>query len=72
MANAANFKTYISLNKQQCITQPSLINLLLNEYLQWLSYYSFEVNWDWCMGSYNSKKTEDLKFCVFNMITGIR
>ena len=28
--NTANFKTYISLNKQQCITQPSLINLLPN------------------------------------------
>ena len=70
----------ISLNNQQCMSQPSLINLHSNEYIEELCYYPLTVNLDRCMASCNTlnhlsnkvripNKTEDLS--VFNMIAGI-
>ena len=44
----------ISLNKQQCITQPTLINLYPNEYIERLCYYPFAVNLDRCMEKCNT------------------
>ena len=60
----------------------SFINLHPNEYSQECCYYSFVVKLDKRVGSYNTlndlpskvcvpNKTEDLNWCVFNMITGI-
>ena len=65
------------------MTQPNLINLHRNEYIQGIRYYPFAVNWDRCKGSFNilddlsnrvciPDKTEDLKLYVFNMIAGIK
>ena len=82
MANTPDHVTYICLNNQQCMTQPTLINLHLNEYIEGLCYYPFVVNLDRCMVRYNTlddlsnkvcvpSKTEDLNLSVFNMITGI-
>ena len=79
--NASHYTKCISLNKQPCMTQPTLINLHPNEYTQGLRYYSFPVNLDKCTGSCNTlnylsnivcvpNKTEDLNLSVFNMITG--
>ena len=69
----------IFLNNQQCITQPALINLYPNEYIEILHWYPFEVNLDRWIGNFNTlydlsnqvNKTEDLDLSIFNMITGI-
>ena len=80
--NDSNHKKCISLNNEQCMTQPTVINLHPNEYIHRLSYYPFLVNIDRCIRSYNtfnylcnkiriSKKTENLNLSICNMITGI-
>ena len=62
--------------------QTTLINLHHNECTQRLSYYTFALNLDRCVESYNTlndlpntvclpKKTEYLNLHVFNMISGI-
>ena len=72
----------ISLYNQQCMTQPTLINLHPNALMEGLRYCPFAVNLDRCMGSCNNlnnlskkvcipHKTEDLNLSVFNMIIGI-
>ena len=63
----------LSLNNQQCMTLPTLINLHPNECNQALRDYPLTVNLDRCMGSCNNRvcvpdKTEDLNLSVFNMI----
>ena len=45
---------WISLNNQPCMTQPSFINLLPNEYIQGLPCYPFEVDLDNCTESCNT------------------
>ena len=37
---------YVLLSNQECITEPTLINLHPNEYSQEFHYYPFEVKWD--------------------------
>ena len=70
------------LNNQKCTTQPTLVNLHLNEYTQGLCYYLFAVNLDRYVGSCNTlndlsnnvcvpNKAEDLNRSAFNMISGI-
>ena len=82
LANASNHTKCVSLNNQECMIQPTLINLHPNEYTLGLGYYPFAVNLDRCVGSYNTlndlsnrvcvpNKTEDLNIHVFNMIIGI-
>ena len=82
LTNASNHTKCVSLNNQQYMIQPTLINLHPNEYTQGLRYYPFAVNLDRCVGSYNSlndlsnrvcvpNKTEDLNIHVFNMIIEI-
>ena len=64
------------------MTQPALINLCPNEYVQKLHYYPFVVNLDGCVESCSNindfsnkvcvpNKAEDLNLSIFNMITGI-
>ena len=48
MVNVSNHLKCVSLNNQQCNTQPTLINLHPNEYSQGLHYYPFSVNLDNC------------------------
>ena len=82
IGNASNYTKCMSLNNQECMTQPTLINFHPNEYNQGLRYYQFAVNLDECMGSCNTlnnllkkvcvpDKTENLNLNVFHMITGI-
>ena len=82
LVNALNDRKYASLNNQQCMIQPSPINLHPNEYSQGLHYYPFAVNLDRCDRSCStlndlsnkicvSNKAEDLNLHVFNMIAGI-
>ena len=80
--NASNCTKCVSLNNQQCMIQPTLINLLPNKYTQVLHYYPFVVTLNRCDGGCNTlnslfnrvcilNKTEDLNIHVFNMITEI-
>ena len=66
---------FISFKNQQHITQPTLMNLHLNEYIEGLHYYPFIRNLDRSMGSCNTLndlsnkrcvaiKTGDLNLCV--------
>ena len=72
----------ISLNTQQCMTQPTFINLYPNEYIEGLRYYAFAANLNRGLGICNTlhdlsnkvcvpNKTEDLNMIVFNMIREI-
>ena len=82
IVNASNHTKCISLNNQQRMIQPTLINLHPNEYGQGLCYHLFAVKLGRCMGSCNTLHilsnrlcvpdiTEDLYLNVFNMLTGI-
>ena len=64
IANASSHTKCISLNNQQCIIQPTLINLHLNEYTQGLHYYSFTVNLDRCVGSCNTLNDLPNTLCI--------
>ena len=44
IVNTPDYIKCISLNNQQCITQPTLINFQPNEYIEGLRYYPFAVN----------------------------
>ena len=79
--NASNHTKCVSLSRQKCEIQPTLINLHPNEYNQELHYYPFAVKLDRCVGSCNTvndlsnnvcvpNKTEDLNLNVSNMIRG--
>ena len=80
--NASNHTKCVSLNNQQCMNKPFLINLHPNEYTKRLRYYTFSVNLDRCVRSCNTvndlsnkvcvpNEIEDWTLSVFNMITGI-
>ena len=82
IVNVSNHTKCISLNNQQCMTQPTAINLRPNKYTKGLHYYPFAVNLDAYVESCNTlndlsnkvcvpNKTEDLNLSVFNIITGI-
>ena len=81
-SNASNQTKCTSLSNQKCMTQPTIINLHLNEYIQGLHYYPFPVNLDRCVRSCNTlndlsnkvcapNETGELNLSIFNMITGI-
>ena len=72
----------VSLNNQQCMIQPLLINLHPDKYTQGLRYYPFELNLDRCVGRCNTlndlcnkiwvaNETEYLNLSVITMITEI-
>ena len=46
IVSASNHKKCVFLSHQQCMIQPTLINLHLNEYSQELRYYPFAVKLD--------------------------
>ena len=46
IVNGSNCAECVSLNNQQCMTQPTLINLHSNEYIQGLHYFPFALNLD--------------------------
>ena len=82
IANIPDHVNCISLIDQPSMTQPTLISLNPNEYIEELRYYPLAVNLDRCMGSCGTlnnlfnkvcvpNKIEDLILSVFNIITGI-
>ena len=82
IVSASNHTKCMLLSSQECLNQPTLINLRLNEYSQKCHYYPFSLKLDGCVGSCNTlndlsskvcvpNKTEDLNLSVLNMITGI-
>ena len=82
IVRTSNHTKCVSLGNHKCTTQPTLINLHHNEYIQELHYYPFAVNLDRCVGSCNTlndfsnkvcipNKAEDLNLSVFKLITGI-
>ena len=79
IGNASKHTKCASLNNQQCMIQPTLINLHSNEYSHGLRYCPFVVNLDKCIGKYNTQydllnrvcvpnKTEDLNLCVLTWL----
>ena len=54
VVNAFNHTIFVSLNNQQSMTQPTLINIYPNEYSQGLRYYQFAINLGGCVGSCNT------------------
>ena len=80
IVNAPDHIRCISWNNQKCMTQPTLLNLHPNEYIEGLHYYPFAVDLVRCMGSCSTlndssnklcipNKTEDLNLRAFNTIT---
>ena len=59
----------ISLNNQQRMTQPTLIYLPPNEYIEGLRYYLFTGNLDRCMESCNTHNDLSNNVCVPNEIS---
>ena len=64
IVNISGHTKCISLNNQQCITQPTLINLHPNEYIQGLPYYPLAINLDKCVESFNTLNDLSSKVCV--------
>ena len=58
--NASNHTKCISLNNQQCMIQPTLINLYPDEYGHGWRYYPFAVNLDTCVGSCDDDDDDEL------------
>ena len=54
IVNASDRVKFMSLNNQQYMTQPTLINLYPNEYIQGLGYNPFAFNLDRYMRSCNT------------------
>ena len=82
IGNAYNHTKFVSLNNQQCMIQPALINFHPYQHNHSLRYYHFVVNLDRHVGLCNTfnelfkkacvpNKTEDLNIGIFNMITWI-
>ena len=83
MINESNHKKCVLLSNQNCMIQPTLINLHPNEYCQEFHYCPFAVMLDKYDESCNTlnelsnkllvpNKTKDLNLIVSNMITGIK
>ena len=54
MVNTSNHAKSVLLINQECMNQPSLINLHPNEYSQEIHYYPFAFKLDRCVGSWNT------------------
>ena len=81
IVSASNQTKCVLLSNQKYMTQSTFIKLHPNEYSQELHYYTFGVDLDRYVGSWNTindlsdkvcvpNKTEDLNLSVLNMITG--
>ena len=82
IVNTLGHEKFLSLNNQECIAKPTLINLRPIEYIEGLHYYVFAVNLDRFMRRFNTvndlsnkvclpNKTGDLDLSLCNMITRI-
>ena len=64
IVNSPGHTKCLSLNNQQCMTQPTVVNLRPDEYTEILRYYLFTVDLDRRMGSCNTLKDLSNKVCV--------
>ena len=62
LVNGSNYTKYVSLSNQECMTQPTLINLHPNEYSQEFHYYQFAVKLDKCVESCNTCNNFRIKY----------
>ena len=63
IVNGSNHTKCVSLSKQKCITQPTLVHLHLNKYSQEFHYCPFAVKLDRCVGSCNALNDLPNKVC---------
>ena len=54
IVNTSNHAKSVLLINQECMNQPSLINLHPNEYSQEFHYYPFAIKLDQCVGNCNT------------------
>ena len=66
IVNTPDHVNCISLNNQQCMAQPTLINLNPNEHIEGLRYYPFVINLDKGIGSCNTLNDLSNNVCVPN------
>ena len=66
IVSANNHTEWVSLSNQKCTTEPTIINLHSNKYMQRLHYYPFGVNLDRCFGSCNTINDLSDKVCFPN------
>ena len=69
LSNTVNESTHTKcmlLSNQECMIQPTLINLHPNEYNQQFHYYPFAVKLDRCVRSCNTLNDLSNKVCVPN------
>ena len=64
LVNGSNHTKCVSLSNQECMTQPTLINLHPNEYSQEFHYYQFAVKLDECVGSCNTCNNFLIKYML--------
>ena len=62
--NVSNHAKCVSLNIQQCMIQPTLINIHPNEDTEGLHYYPFAVNFDRCVQSCNALNDLSNRLCM--------
>ena len=62
--NVSNHAKCVSLNIQQCMIQPTLINIHPNEDTEGLHYYPFAVNLDRCVQSCNALNDLSNRLCM--------
>ena len=62
--NVSSHTKCVSLNNQQCMSRPTLINLLHNEYNQRRRYYLFAVNLERLNGSCSTINNLSIE-CLF-------
>ena len=62
LVNGSNHTKCVSLCKQKCMTEPTLVNLHPNEYSQELHYYPFAVKLDRRIVSCNTPMTYTIKY----------
>ena len=66
LLNGSNHTKCVSLSKQICEIQHTIINLHPTEYSQEFHYYLFSVKLDRCVGSCNTVNDLSNKVCVLN------
>ena len=66
LVNSSNHTKCVSLSNQKCMTQPNLISLHPNKYIQELHYYPFLIKLDRCVRSCNTLNDLSNKVCASN------
>ena len=68
VGSASNHTKCASSSNWKCRTQPTLINLHSNEYIEEFCYYPFAVNLDRCAGSCNPLDDVSIRWKQLNFL----